>query len=74
MEAVANQTIVNTEVRKAKWVNVVDIEYSIEGKVRHAYFHPQSERLESFKKDRSISRKIISVSETRIPKGIHWIN
>lgn len=71
MELTLNQ---QTTVFKSKWVNVVDVEYALNGTTRHAYFHPQSDRLESFKKDRSMGRKIISVSDTRIPKGKHWIN
>lgn len=72
MEQVLNQPV--AEVRRPKWVNVVDVEYVLNGITRHAYFHPQSERLESFKKDRSMNRKIISVTDTRILKGVHWIN
>jgi hypothetical protein len=65
---------ISKEGFKKKWVSVIDVLYTLDGVKRHAYFHPKSERLKKFKEDRSIGRKIISVTDTKIEKGKHWIN
>lgn len=59
-------------VKEAKWINVVEVQFTYGGSKRNVYFNFRSPRLEKFKKE--MKEKIINIAETRIRKGMVWVN